>query len=126
MFDDSRAIARRVGRMIAVLAAVGTVGFGVVKGPWWALSFLGGAVISAASFFLTHLLVEHLGPQQSKDDPPPASNATLMGMRYIVLGAAGYGMIRGLGLHPEAVVCGLLAAVAAVLGEVLYELIHGT
>jgi hypothetical protein len=126
MLSDSKAIARRVARMMAALAAAGTLGFGIAKGPWWGLSFLGGAAISAASFFLTHLLVEHLGPQVSKDEPPPASNATLMGMRYIVLGAAGYGMIRGLGLQPEAVVGGLLIAVAAVLAEVLYELIHGT
>lgn len=112
--------------MMAAIALLGAVGFGVARGPWWGVSFLVGAALSGVSFYLTHLVVEHLGPQASKDDPPSASDATLMGMRYVILGAAAYGTISYLGLHLEAVLGGLLVVVAAALIEVLYELIHGT
>lgn len=126
MIGDSRAIAKRIGRLMAALAVLGAVGFGVARGAMWGLSFLTGAILAGISFYLTHLLVEHLGPVKPGDDPPSASDATLMGMRYVVLGAAAYGTIRYLGLHLEALAGGLMVAVAAVLIEVLYELIHGT
>lgn len=111
---------------MGAIALAGAIGFAISRGPWWGLSFLVGAALSGASFWLTHLVVQHLGPQTSKDDPPSASDATLMGMRYVILGAAAYGTIRYLGLHLEAVLAGLLVAAAAALIEVLYELIHGT
>lgn len=126
MVGDSHAIARRVSRTAVALAAAGAAILALSKGPRWGLSFLVGAALSMASFHLTHLLVLRLGPQDPQKGGTSAFKSVLMGLRYAILGAAAYATIEGLGLHLEAVLGGLLVAVAATLVEILYELIHGT
>ena len=56
--------------------------------------------------------------------PKPGPLAAVMsGLRYLLIGSAVYLIVRFLGVTPAAVVWGLLAAFAAVILEILYELI---
>jgi hypothetical protein len=47
----------------------------------------------------------------------------LIALRYAIVGLAAYAIVRILGITPVAVLAGLLAAFAAVILEILYELI---
>jgi hypothetical protein len=47
----------------------------------------------------------------------------LIALRYAIVGVAVYVIVRVLGITPVAVLAGLLAAFAAVILEILYELI---
>jgi len=47
----------------------------------------------------------------------------LIALRYAIVGLAVYVIVRILGITPMAVLAGLLAAFAAVILEILYELI---
>lgn len=129
MTTDAPGSARRIRRLIGALGVGGAVVLAGARGVWWGVSFLGGAGLAFASFWVTHKLVETLGPPHP-DTPPEertgSSKAVLLGMRYVLIGMACYGMINGLGLHLKAVLGGLLVGAAATLLEVLYELIHGT
>jgi len=48
----------------------------------------------------------------------------LFGLRYLLLGAAGYAIVKIFGFSGLAILLGLLVAAAAALAEMIYELVH--
>jgi hypothetical protein len=50
--------------------------------------------------------------------------AVLFGLRYFLFGAAGYAIVKYFGISLLALLIGLFVAVAAVVFEILYELIY--
>lgn len=113
---------RRIYRIIVVLGLAGSVVGAWYGGVWWGAGFLAGAAGSFISFHSLHRLAGALGPQS--EDPGMARRAWLFGMRYVLIGAAAYGILKYSEIRVEALVAGLLVAVGAVLVEILFELIY--
>jgi hypothetical protein len=108
--------------MIPVLAAIGALGVLNFRGWRDALGFVLGAVISAVNFRWLHRLVDGLhndGKQRSTN-----RLAWLMGLRYLLFGGVGYAIIIYFRITPLSLLAGLLVVVAAVMLEILYELIY--
>ncbi len=112
---------RRITWMTVVLAAGGTVVCAILSGVPGALGFATGSFFSWANFRLIKRIVDSVGkPAQGRRG---AAFAVFLGLRYAVLGAAGYVILKYFGVNLLAVLAGLLAVVAAVILEAIYQLI---
>ena len=110
---------RRVRLIAIVVGVTGSGAFLFARGLRPAAGFLLGAALSIANFRGLSMMVNMLG---GAPKPGPLA-AVLSGLRYLLIGCAVYVIVRFLGVTPAAVVWGLLAAFAAVILEILYEII---
>lgn len=116
--------AGRVWVLMQLLAALGTIVTFLWKGAPYGVGFLIGSLIAMVSFRLTHRMVSSIGgPGNSK---PQTWKIVLMGSRYVIITAVIYAILNIYGFNIVAALCGLFIAAAAVLLEILYEVIHGT
>jgi hypothetical protein len=112
---------RRIFRGMLWLACIGALATLGLRGWLSALAFLLGAAASCLNFSWLHQAVDALAPGA----PPPRKRlAVFLMLRYVLLGGAGYVIVRVFGMNVYAAVTGLFVPVAAVLGEVIYELVH--
>jgi hypothetical protein len=115
---------RRIRRMMAALV-VGGVAAGAGFRGWQAgLSFALGAAISWVSFNWLHAAVDALDPNR-----PHARRRRVFAfvwLRYILLGGGGYAIVKIFGVNGIAALIGLFVPAAAVVAEIIYELVHGT
>jgi hypothetical protein len=116
--DYDRALTR-IKRFTIVVGAVGTAAVLFARGRGTAAGFLAGAGISYVNFELLSGLAKVMGASA----PKALGWGILIALRYLIVGAASYVIVRILGITPVAVLAGLLAAFAAVILEILYELI---
>jgi len=91
----------------------------LVRGRGDAAGFLAGAGLSYVNFDLLSGLAHVMGGSASK----ARGWGVLIALRYAIVGTAAYVIVRILGITPVALLAGLLAAFAAVILEILYELI---
>ncbi len=115
-----RALAR-IRRLMLGLGILGTAVLGLWKGPAWAAGFLAGALAAMLNFRWLERLAAGLDPARGARR---MRWAVLFGLRYLLLGAGGYAIVKVFGLSGLAILVGLLAAAAAVLAELIYELVH--
>jgi hypothetical protein len=113
---------RRIYLHTVWLAIVGTIIAQWQGGPAWGLGFLLGATISAINFRWLHRLVDAIGPKPKKK--PGRLLAAVLSSRYLLFGVVGYVIVRYFKVDIMAALVGLFVAVAAVLIEILYELIY--
>ena len=85
------------------------------------LGFLAGALASVANFRWLHQLAASLGPIGKR---PRRRVLFLLLLRYFLLGIGGYVIVKIFGLNLAAALIGLFVAVAAVIVEIIYELIY--
>ncbi len=116
--DYDRA-ARRIGRSMLVIGALGTVAALVAGGTKWGAGFLFGAGLSLLNFRFLRRLVESLG---SGETP---YGAGFLGFRYLLLGGGGYVILRYSPINMTAVLAGLFVLIAAVFVEVIFEVAYG-
>src|SRR5689334_6948003 len=119
---------RAVGRILRVNLALTTAGAAAcfARGGWrWGLGFLLGAAIALANFRWLKRTVDALG-DLSGGKPPSARVAVFLGLRYLLLGAAAYAILRFSEISLTACLAGLFVPTAAVILEILIELIYGT
>jgi hypothetical protein len=90
-------------------------------GGLWALAFLLGAAAAYLNFAWLHQVVEALGPNAR---PTRKRVYWFVALRYLLLGGAGYVIVKVFGLNVIAALSGLFVPVAAVIFEILYELVH--
>jgi ATP synthase I subunit len=119
--DLERAV-RRIERWIAVLSVLGAVAAFFKSGWPGALGFGLGAAAGYISFRSMRKLVDALG--QSQTTPPRTRTAVLLGLRYVLLGVAGYAILKYSSLSVTAALVGLFVPVAAVILEILFELTY--
>ncbi len=114
---------RRVYRGMLWIAAATAVLLLALKTWLWALLFLCGAAAAYLGFHWLHDAVEALGPGAN-----PARKRVLffLVLRYVILGAGGYAIVKVFGVNAIAAVLGLFTPVAAVIAEVLYEIVNDT
>jgi len=108
---------RRVTPLIAVFGCLGTAIAGMRWGWKSAAGFLIGVALSYLSFWRWRRIAEAVGAA-------PARRASIMMiLRFLLLVALAYGIIRYLDVPPAAVLTGLLAAGAAVTVALILELV---
>ena len=113
-------VVSRITRAMLAIGAAGSVALGARQGWRFGLGFLLGAGLSYLSFWRWQKVVESLG------ETPGRQRAMGMVVRFGLLAAGAYGIIKYLEVNPVAVLFGLLVAAAAVLVSLVLELIYGT
>ena len=117
----SRSLAR-MERAALVIAAAGLVATLIYAGWRSALGFLCGAVIAHFNFGLWKRITAAAGEQSA--DARADSKAVALGMRYLLIGGAVFVIIKVLEVSVLAVMGGLLVTVAAVLVELILQLVR--
>ncbi len=109
--------------LIVFLSGAGAV-VTMVYGGWrWAAGYLLGAGASYINFRWLKRLVYSLG-DAAGGKPPRARAAVFLGLRYLLLGAGGYVILNYSALSLAAAALGLFVPVAAVILEILFELVY--
>jgi hypothetical protein len=115
---------RAIGRMrvsMLWLSAGGALAVLLVYGWRSGLGFLAGALASLANFRWLHQLSSSLGEGGHR---LRRRVLWFLILRYVLLGAAGYVIVKVFGLSLRAALAGLFVAVAAVVVEIIYELLY--
>ncbi len=111
----------RIRRLMAVLALAGAAAAWWWEGPAWGAGFLAGALAARLNFRWLEQVAAGLDPARGARR---LRWAVLFGLRYLLLGAAGYAIVKIFGFSGLAILLGLLVAAAAALAEMIYELVH--
>ena len=112
---------RRIYVNIVWLSVAGFIATAWQVGWPWALGFLLGATASALNFRWLHHLADSFGPGGKK---PRKGLGLFLSFRYVLFGAVGYVIVVYAKANIMAALVGLFVAVAAVLVEILHELIY--
>jgi hypothetical protein len=122
---DEHYLTRAVARMHLSMAAMSAAGLLIVL-LWWGwragLGFALGAAASWINFRWLKKFVDSLG-QAAAGKRLKNRTAVLLGLRYILLAAAGYGILRFSEISLTAALVGLFVSALAVILEILYQLI---
>ena len=111
--------AARIGRIMAVVGALGTGGAFLWGGWKMAAGFLLGALISGLNYHWLHKLVKSLG-----GGGHPRYRSVILGFRYLILGGGAYVILRVSSISLRGVLAGLFVLTAAVFVEVVFEIIY--
>jgi len=111
----------RLYRLTILFGILGAAAFTWLQGPREALAFALGALGSFGNLWLFHRLSVSIAPGEGSGKPWQAG--AFVG-RYLILFAAGYVIVKGLGVNPLPVVLGLFASTAAVLTSSIVELLQ--
>jgi hypothetical protein len=110
---------RRISRSIVVLGLGGAAGLWIFAGWRGSAGFAAGAAASWLNFRWLKQLVDALGGRR-----PRARLVLFLGGRYLLLGLGAYAILRYSEISLPAALAGLFVPVAAVLFEILFELIY--
>jgi hypothetical protein len=113
---------RRIMRWAIALAAAGCLLSLVLRGWTWAAGFLLGAAASWLNFRWLKKVVDALGG--AAQARPRAGFAVLIGVRYLLLAAGAYAILNLTALSLPAALTGLFVPVAAVILEIMFELVY--
>jgi hypothetical protein len=111
---------RRVHLIILVLGLVGAIALSLYRGILTGTAFLIGAAISFTSFWGWQGVVDRLGPNPSR------RGRVFFVLRLIGLVALACVIIKYLRLNVAAAAIGLLVSGAAVILELIYEMIYAS
>ena len=109
----------RMVRGMALLAAAGTLVFLFFRGWTWGAGFAIGAAVSWLNFRWLKQIADALGGKR-----PRARLAVILGLRYLLLGAGAYVIVRFTSISLPAALAGLFVAVAAVIFEIFFQLVY--
>jgi hypothetical protein len=124
--DDELFLSRAIGRIqtsIAVLSGAGAIAAFLYGGWRWAVGFALGAGASWVNFRWLKQLANSLGEAMT-GKRPKVRVAVFLGLRYLLLAAAGYVILNFTALSLAAGFVGLLVPVAAAILEILFELVY--
>ena len=116
--DAYRRVTGRIARAMLVIAVFGSLAVAQKQGWRSGLGFLSGAGLSYLSLWRWQRVVEALGEGEVRK---PAAFSMLV--RFALLAAAAYAIIKYLEVNPVAVLMGLLVSGAAVIVALFFELI---
>jgi hypothetical protein len=111
---------RRIDRATYVLAPVLVAGVLAVRGWRDALGCAAGALLS---FVNLRLWKRAAAAITNAGKPAQGGSAAFFGLRYLLLGGAVFVIIKYFGVSVLAVLAGLFISVAAIVLEILYQLI---
>jgi hypothetical protein len=110
----------RIRRTILWLAAMGTLALWAWRGWTWGVGFAIGAATSWASFRWIRAAADAIGHER----PSRTRNAVLAGLRYPIIGAGAYVIFRFSTISVVALLAGLFVSAAAVILEIIFELVY--
>jgi len=119
MIHDPERAAVRVNKLMLALAGSGAIAFLAWRGWMWCLGWLLGCTASIFNFRWIKRATDSLGTAGAKD-----RKAVLLGLRYLLLGGGAYVIVRFTAISLPAALAGLFVSVAAVLIEILIELVY--
>ena len=123
---DDADLGQRVRRIARTTLAVGGAGtlVALAVGGWGAAGgFLLGAAASYLNFRWLKRVVDALG-KAAEGDPPRPRMAVFLGLRYVLLALGAYVILKGSVISLPAALAGLFVSVAAVILEILFELVY--
>jgi len=121
--SDEQHLARAVERIWKITFAIGAGGALALfawRGWTWGAGFALGSAISALYFRWLKQVAMALGSAAAKP-----RMAVLLGLRYLLLGGAAYVILKYTAISLPAMFWGLFVAVAAVILQILFELVYG-
>ena len=110
-------VIRRITWIILVLGLAGSIALAALKGIKFGFGFLIGSSVSYLSFWRWQQVVNALSPGKKRP-------AWFFILRILVFMALVWVIIKFLELDLAAVVSGLLVSAAAVIIEIIYELVY--
>ena len=119
---DERHLERAVKRIWKVMwsvAAGGAIALFIWRGWTWSVGWLIGSAVSALNFRWLKQLTEAIGGEAAKP-----RKAVFLGMRYLLLGGGSYVILKYSAISLPAALSGLFVSVAAVIVEILFELVY--
>src|SRR5687767_9500560 len=124
MNDDApeRQLVRRVNLIMGALAAAGVMAAGLHSGVAGAIGFTAGAAVSFLSFRWMSNMVFAIGAPESS--AKRRFSMVLLAGRYLVFTVVGYAIFRYSEVGFLAALAGCCIQIAAVILEVIYELIY--
>jgi hypothetical protein len=120
--DPERAVGR-IFRLTLALTGVGAAVYFAIGGWRGGLGFLLGGAIALANFRWLKRTVYALG-EAAGGKPPRARVAVFLGLRYLLMGLVAYAILRFSEISLTACLVGLFVPTAAVVLEILIELIY--
>ena len=117
-----RALAR-IQFLMVFLGGAGMVVAAVYGGWRWAAGYLLGAIASYVNFRWLKQIVSALSDAATSRSPGTRV-AVIFGLRYLLLGIGAYAILNFSTLSLAAAFFGLFVSVAAVILEILYELMY--
>ncbi len=120
--DLERAVGR-ILRLTLILTVGGAAVYLVIAGWRGGCGFLLGGLVSWLNFHWLKKTVYALG-EAAAGKPPRARLAVLLGLRYLLLGLGAYAILRFSEISLTAALVGLFVPTAAVILEILIELIY--
>ena len=120
--DLDRAV-RRIFRLTLILTVAGAAFYFAVAGWRGSCGFLLGGLISYFNFRWIKRTVYALG-EAASGKPPRARVAVFLGLRYLLLGGGAYAILKFSEISLNAALVGLFVPTAAVILEILIELIY--
>jgi hypothetical protein len=111
----------RMYRFMAAMSIAGVLLFFFWRGWRWGLGFALGAAASWLNFRWLKNLVDSLGEAAGKR--PRYRAAIVLGLRYLLLAAAGYAILKYSEISLTAALVGLFVSVAAAILEIIYQLV---
>ena len=120
--DDERFLDRAVERIrkaMFALSAGGALAAFAWRGWTWGAGFALGSAASYLNFRWLKQIVDALGGGRVK-----RRVAVMAGLRYVLMGAGGYVILKYSSVSLPAALAGLFVSAAAVIVEILFELIY--
>jgi len=109
----------RMGKVMFALAGGGAVVLLAWRGWTWSAGWILGSVASMLNFHWLRRVTDALGSGSPKE-----RKAVLLGLRYLLLGGGAYAILKYTAISLPAALAGLFVPVAAVLIEILFELMY--
>jgi hypothetical protein len=122
---------RRIWQFQLAFGALGTAGACLLAGPPAALGFAAGAAVSALNFLWLKQAVDTLVAKALDGEPTGEAVRRRRRVvwkflvRYGLLAAAGYVILKYTSWNGRALLAGLFLFVAAILAEICFEIIKG-
>ncbi|HXA52393.1 MAG TPA: ATP synthase subunit I [Candidatus Acidoferrum sp.] len=117
-FTPERAM-ERMGKLMLALGGAGVIALLVWRGWTWSLGWVLGCTASMLNFHWLRRVTDSLGSGTAKD-----RKAVLLGLRYLLLGGGAYVILKYTAISLPAALAGLFVPVAAVIIEILIELMY--
>jgi hypothetical protein len=112
-----RAVAR-IWKLTWAIGAGGAVALVAWRGWAWGAGWVIGSALSALNFRWLKQMADGVGSQTAKP-----RKAVFLGMRWILLGGGLYVILKYSAINVPAALAGLLLSTAAVMVEILFELL---
>jgi hypothetical protein len=120
--SDELLLERGIERIWKVMGAVAAGGAMVAlawRGWTWSAGWLIGSAVSALNFRWLKQVTDALGSGEARP-----RKAVFLGMRYVLLGAGAYVILKYSPISLPAALAGLFVSVVAVIVEILFELFY--